>query len=131
MSDMTYDACDEPHDKLLAWLRGQVKTAPLGPDARIEAGFLLRRLQRGESLGWPQSRPMPDVGIGCHELRIVDDHSNWRIMYPIAKDAIVIPDAFRKKTAATPKHLIAQCQRRLMEFRRVVQSKTGGDRAHR
>lgn len=119
-----------PHDKPLVWLRGQVKTPPFGADARIEAGFLLRRLQRGESLGLPQSRPMPDVGTGCHELRIVDGHSNWRIMYHIAQDAIVILDVFRKKTAATPKHLIAQCQRRLMAFQRVAQSKTGGGRAH-
>ncbi len=120
-----------PHDTPLVWLRGQVKTPPFGPDARIETGFLLRRLQRGESLGLPQSRPMPDVGTGCHELRIVDGHSNWRIMYHIAQDAIVILDVFRKRTAATPKHVIAQCQRRLMEFQRVAQSKTGGDRAHR
>ncbi len=40
-----------PRDKPLVWLRGQVKTPPFGPDARVEAGFLLRRLQRGEGLG--------------------------------------------------------------------------------
>ena len=120
-----------PHDKPLVWLRGQVKTPPFGPDARIEAGFLLRRLQRGGSLGLPQSRPMPDVGTGCHELRVVDGPSNWRLMYHIAQDAIVTLDVCRKKTAATPKHLIAQCQRRLMEFQRVAQSKTGGARGHR
>jgi len=28
----------------------------------VEAGLLLRRLQRGESLGLPQSRPMPAIG---------------------------------------------------------------------
>ena len=61
-----------PHDKPLVWLRGEVKTPPFGSDARIEAGFLLRRLQRGETLGLPQSRPMPAIGPGCHELRIVE-----------------------------------------------------------
>lgn len=40
-----------PRDKPVVWLRGEVKTPPFGPDARIEAGFLLRRLQRGELLG--------------------------------------------------------------------------------
>ena len=39
-----------PHDKPLVWLKGQVKTPPLSNAARIEAGFLLRRLQSGDLL---------------------------------------------------------------------------------
>ena len=38
-------------DKPLVWLRGEVKTPPFGFGARIEAGVLLRRLQRGENFG--------------------------------------------------------------------------------
>ena len=120
-----------PHDKPLVWLRGQVKTPPFGPDARIEAGFLLRRLQHGESLGLPQSRPMPDIGAGCHELRIVDGHRSWRIMYHVAPEAIVILEVFPKKTAATPRHVIMECQKRLAEFQRVVQDRKGASRARR
>ena len=120
-----------PHDKPLAWLKGEVKSPPFGPDARIEAGFLLRRLQGGERPGLPQSRPMSDVGPSCHELRIVDGHVNWRIMYHIAPDAIVILEVFRKKTAATPKHVIVDCRKRLAEFLRVTQGKKGGGRAQR
>ena len=70
-----------PRDKPLVWLRGAVKTPPFGPDARVEAGFLLRRLQRGDGLGLPHSRPMPDIGAGCHELRIVDGAVSWRVVY--------------------------------------------------
>lgn len=120
-----------PRDKPLAWLKGEVKTPPFGSDARIEAGFLRRRLQRGEGLGLPQSRPMPAIGPGCHELRVVDGLANWRIMYHIAPEAIVILDVFRKKTTATPKHVIAECQRRLAEFQRVAQRKKGSARAER
>ena len=61
-----------PHaDKPLAWLHGEIKTPPLPSEARIEAGLLLRRLQGGERLGMPHSRPMPVIGVRCHELRIV------------------------------------------------------------
>ena len=120
-----------PRDKPLAWLRGQVKTPPFGANARIEAGFLLRRLQRGEELGLPQSRPMPDIGLGCHELRIVDAHSNWRIMDHIAPDAIVILDVFAKKTGATPRHVIADCQKRLAAFQKLVRTKNGARHARR
>jgi hypothetical protein len=42
-----------PKDKPLAWLSGEVKTPPFSKEARIEAGFFLRRLQRGESLSMP------------------------------------------------------------------------------
>ena len=112
-----------PRDKPLVWLRGEVKTPPFGADARIEAGFLLRRLQRGESLGLPHSRPMPSIGLRCHELRIVDGQANWRIMYYIAADAVVILDVFSKKTEATPQTVIKACQRRLAEFLRLTEKR--------
>lgn len=56
-----------PADKPLVWLRGVVKTPPFSALARLEAGFLLRRLQKGESLGLPHSRPMgcPPSDLGA------------------------------------------------------------------
>lgn len=85
-------------DKPLAWLHGEVRTPPLSAGGRLEAGLLLRRLQRGESLGLPQSRPMPAIGRRCHELRIVDADATWRIVYRIDADAIVVVEVFAKKT---------------------------------
>jgi phage-related protein len=84
--------------------------------ARLEAGFLLRRLQRGESLAMPQSRPMPSIGARCHELRVNDAGSNWRLVYRIDSDAIVILEVFAKKTGSTPKAVIATCRKRLKEY---------------
>ena len=108
-----------PRDKPLVWLRGEVKTPLFSSGARVEAGFLLRRLQRGDVLALPVSRPMPDIGPSCHELRIVDATSSWRIVYHIAADAIVVLDVFAKKTAATPKTAIADCRRRLATFHKI------------
>ena len=105
-----------PKDKPLAWLDGEIKTPPFSKEARIEAGFLLRRLQRGESLSMPQSRAMPSIGARCHELRINDGGSNWRLIYRIDADAIVILEVFAKKTRATPKAVIATCIKRLKEY---------------
>ena len=51
-------------DKPLAWLRGEIKSPPFGIAARVEAGYLLRRLQAGEMIGLPMSRPMPAIGRG-------------------------------------------------------------------
>jgi len=69
-----------PHDKPLVWLHGEIKTPPFSAAARLEAGVLLRLLQRGERLAMPASRPMPAIGPRCHELRIVDENVTWRIV---------------------------------------------------
>ena len=103
-------------EKLLVWLHGQVKTPPLSQEARIETGFLLRQLQRGEYLKMPQSQPMPNIGQRCHELRINDAHTTWRLIYRIDTDAIVIAEVFGKKTRKTPKDVIQACQKRLKEY---------------
>ena len=105
-----------PNDKPLVWLHGEVKTPPFSTLARIEAGFLLRRLQRGENIGMPHSRPMPLIGKRCHELRISDENAIWRIIYRIDADAIVIVEVFSKKTGKTPKTVIETCKTRLREY---------------
>lgn len=107
-------------DKPLVWLKGEIKTPPFGEKARIETGFLLRRLQQGTTLSLPQSRPMPVVGIRCHELRIVDRDQTWRIIHHVASDAVVILDVFAKKTEATPTAVIDTCRRRLAEYLKIA-----------
>ena len=103
-------------EKPLVWLHGEVKSPPFSRPARIEAGFLLRRLQKGESLGLPWSRPMTSIGPRCHELRIADEKASWRILYRIDSDAIVIVEVFRKKTRKTPGAVIEICKRRLRNY---------------
>ncbi len=103
-------------DKPRVWLHGEVKTPPFSKEARVEAGFLLRRLQRGELLSMPHPRPMPNVGPRGHELRIVDGDVTWRISYRIDHDAIVIVEVFKKKTQRTPRAVIERCRKRLKEY---------------
>ena len=105
-----------PKDKPLVWLHGEVRSPPLSKEGRIEAGFLLRRLQRGESLGMPHSRPMPSLGPRCHERCSNDVSGNWRVMYRIDNDAIVIAEVFPKKTQTTPTKVLEACRRRLKEY---------------
>jgi hypothetical protein len=76
-----------PRDKPLVWMHGELKTPPFSHAARIEAGYLLRLLQKGEKLSLPHSRPMPTIGVRCHELRLVDETKSWRIIYRIDADA--------------------------------------------
>jgi phage-related protein len=110
-----------PTHKPLVWLHGEVKTPPFSAEARIEAGVLLRRLQRGEMLSLPHSRPMPTIGTRCHELRIVDEAHTWRVVYRTDPDAVVILEVFSKKTQQTPKHVIETCKKRLLQYERDTQ----------
>ena len=93
----------ERRDKPLAWVHGEIKTPPFSKEARIEAGVLLRRIQQGESLALPYSRPMASIGKRCHELRVTDKEHEWR-----------------KKTKKTPRNVIERCQRRLEAYDRAV-----------
>jgi len=105
-----------PKDKPLVWLHGKAKTPPFSRAARLEAGFLLRALQRGDTIPRPPSRPMPAIGPRCHELRIVDEKVSWRIVYRIDADAVVIIEVFEKKTSKTPRHVIEVCRQRLKSY---------------
>ncbi|MBM4325179.1 MAG: type II toxin-antitoxin system RelE/ParE family toxin [Deltaproteobacteria bacterium] len=110
-------------DKPLVWLSGEIKTPPMSSAVRIESGFLLRKLQMGELLSMPHSRPMPLIGSRCHELRIDDQDKTWRIVYRLDHDAIVILEVFEKKTKKTPRDVIGNCKRRI----RLYDASAGGN----
>lgn len=102
--------------KPLRVMHGEIKTPPLSSSARVEAGWLLGRIQDGENIGLPHSRPMPSIGQGVHELRINDEHETWRIIYRIDDDAIVVVEVFSKKTQKTPQHVIDVCKTRFKRY---------------
>src|SRR5437868_9763812 len=102
--------------KPLVRLGGEIKTPPFSKEARVEAGFLLRRLQEGEMLGMPHSRPMPSIGPRCHEIRARDENRIWRVVYRLDPDAILIAGVFSKATHRTSKHDIDDCQRVLKRY---------------
>jgi phage-related protein len=109
--------------KPLAWIHGEIKTPPLSAEARVQTGLLLRRLQCGERIGMPHSRPMPTVGPRCHELRIPDGDLAWRVIYRVDTDAVIICDVFAKKTQATPRSVVESCRRRLTAYDAIVSGK--------
>jgi phage-related protein len=105
--------------KAIVWFSGGIKTPPFSKEARLEAGFLLRRLQRGERLSMPQSRPMPSIGRRCHELRIKDKDEIFRIIYRIDPDAILILHVFKKKSRQTPKYVIDHCKAGIRSYDQI------------
>ena len=103
-------------DRPLVWLHGEIRSPPFSRQGRIEAGELLRRLQKGEWLRFPQSRAMPVIGRGCHELRIVDADVSWRIVYYLGREAVVILSVFAKQTQRMPAREIRVSRMRLNRY---------------
>lgn len=113
---------DQRPRKQLVWLVSEVKTPPFTAEARQEAGMLLRLLQEGEQLKMPQAEPLPDVGPRCGALRVRDAGHNWRIMYRIDADLILILDVYAKKTNKIPDEVIKRCQQRLKNYDAAVKA---------
>lgn len=124
MSDLISCANMVKRDRPLVWLRGEVKTPPFSRRGRWEVGFLLRKLQDGENVGLPHSRPMPSIGPRCHELRVRDEGHNWRIFYRIDADAVLILDVHEKKTQRTPKQVLDACRVRAERYNRDARGGT-------
>ena len=74
-------------DRPVVWYAGSIKTPPFSVAARIEAGVLLRQLQRGDGLRMPHSRPLPGLVA-----------------------------VFAKKTRAPPATILRTCRQRLREY---------------
>jgi phage-related protein len=104
------------NEKEVVWLHGRVRTPPFSIAARKKAGELIRDLQDGILLSLPQSRPMPEIGPRCHELRIADQGHAWRIIYRIDPGHVVITAVFSKKTPETPDLVKASCRARLRQY---------------
>jgi len=66
---------------------------------------------------------MPSIGARCHELRIVDEAQAWRVMYRVDADAVLILEVFSKKTRATPKDVIENCQRRIKAYEKAARGR--------
>ena len=105
-----------PKDKPLVWLTKTVKTPPFSSEARIKAGYLLRKLQQGEILGPPDAKKLAGLCPRCYELRIKDRGKWYRIIVRIDPDAIVILGWFEKKSNRIPKKVLDACEKRMRDY---------------
>ena len=100
----------------LVMLGGEIKTPPIPEATRSEIGYRLWLLQSGNTPGMPHSRPMPSLGPRVHELRIKDADNNWRVIYRIDPDRVLVVEVFAKKTPKTPQHVTKACRSRLRRY---------------
>ncbi|HEV7279778.1 MAG TPA: type II toxin-antitoxin system RelE/ParE family toxin [Pirellulaceae bacterium] len=103
----------------VAFLATEIKTPPFSQDARLRAGWLLWQLQQGVVIPMPHNRPMPSLAPRCGELRMPDGDVTWRIVYRRDSDALLIADAFAKKTSKTPQEHKERVLKRLARYDEV------------
>ena len=60
--------------------------------------------------------PLGDPGAADCSRKGVDERVDWRIVYRVDSDAIVIFEVFEKKTRKTPQSVIDVCKRRLADY---------------
>ena len=86
-------------------------------EARIRLGRALYRLQVGEQIPMPNSRPMPAVAAGVSELRLRGQDGIFRVFYhTAAPQGVLVFHAFVKKTQQTPPLEIDLARKRLKEL---------------
>lgn len=87
-------------------------------EIRSDLADALARLEEGQTLSLPLSRPMPSIGPGVHELRLKDRSGIYRVIYYLAGAGMIwLLHAFMKKTQQTPKHHIDVGKERLRRVR--------------
>lgn len=99
------------HSKALGVIKG------FSASVKKDLGYLLYRLQAGETLAMPHSRSMRSVGKGCFELRVKGDDGTYRVFYMLKmENKILVFHAFKKRTQKTPKHEIELAKNNLKDL---------------
>jgi len=78
--------------------------------------MLLRLLQEGERLNMPHAEPLPKAGPRFGALRVRDAENNWRIVYRLDSDAVLVLEVYAKKTRRIPDEVIERCQERIKQY---------------
>jgi phage-related protein len=72
-------------------------------EVKKELGSVLTRLQKGEFIGMPDVRPMPEINSQTLEIRMSDRTGSYRALYAIRMEfGILLFHAFQKTSRRTP-----------------------------
>lgn len=111
---LKYETLEEGLICLLKNCEKEIAEFPV--EIRGDLADALARLDQGQKLSMPLSRPMPSIGKGVHEIRLKDRTGIYRVIYMfIGTNHICLLHAFIKKTQSTPKQNIDLAKKRLKE----------------
>lgn len=92
--------------------RKEILSWPL--EVKKDLGSILTKLQKGDSVGFPDTDSMRSVANGCFEIRLKGSDGIYRAFYVIETEyGILLFHSFKKKTQKTPVQEIETGRRRL------------------
>lgn len=92
-------------------------------EVKKELGAVLTRLQKGESIGMPDVRPMPAIAPGTLEIRVPDRRGTFRTLHVVhGQFGILVFHAFVKKAQKMPEPEKKTARARLREFLAELES---------
>lgn len=101
--------------KFSPWASAEIKTWPKA--VRIDLATIIRELENGRSVPFPDTRHMGVVATGCFEIRIRGFDGIYRALYVVRRPfGIVVFHAFKKKSQKTPQQEIETGRQRLKMF---------------
>ena len=68
----------------------------------------------------PQAEPLPAIGPRCGALRVRDKEHNWRIVFRVDADAVLVLEVYAKKTRKTPAEVMDRCKKRLKDYDEIA-----------
>ncbi len=90
-------------------------------EAKKELGAVLTRLQKGESIGVPDVRPMATVAKGAAEVRVKIARGIYRAFFVIETEVgILVFHGFAKKSQKTPRPEIETGRTRLAALMKEI-----------
>ena len=73
-------------------------------EIKKDLGSILTKLQKGDTVGYPDTEPMKTVAPGCFEVRLKGADGIYRAFYVLKTDTgILVFHSFKKKTQKTTK----------------------------
>jgi phage-related protein len=101
--------------------RNEILSWPL--EVKKDLGSVLTKLQKGESVGYPDVDSMRTVGSGCFEVCIKGGDGIYRAFCVIKTEyGIIVFHSFKKKSQKTPQKEIETAKKRLNMFLKELEN---------
>jgi phage-related protein len=92
-------------------------------EIKKDLGSILTKLQKGDSVGYPDVDSMRSVAPACFEVRLKGSDGIYRIFCVIKTEfGILVFHSFKKKTQKTPLKEIETGRKRLAAFLKELES---------
>lgn len=101
--------------EMSTWATAEVRSWPR--EVKKDFSTILTKLQKHETVGYPDTKYMGIIGPGVFEIRLLGRDGIYRAFYVLKSEiGVLVFHAFKKKSQKTPKQEIETGKQRLKYF---------------